>query len=106
MLLQPIPAPLAGGAARRTSGEPPFPPLLRRRVLSPIRADSPPISLSASASPSRPVKPPVCTADELHYAPVDGAGWRLALWRYRPPGNVCAVPAGWIWFIRGSDSCV
>ncbi|TKW09931.1 hypothetical protein SEVIR_6G134000v4 [Setaria viridis] len=90
MILQPIPATLAGGATRRSSGEAPFAPRLPRRVLAPIRADSPPISVSSSASsaaPSRPPKPPVCTADELHYAPVGGAGWRLALWRYRPPRN-------------------
>ncbi|XP_066312358.1 uncharacterized protein [Miscanthus floridulus] len=30
-------------------------------------------------------KPAICTADELHYAPVPGTEWRLALWRYRPP---------------------
>ncbi|KAF8701801.1 hypothetical protein HU200_033119 [Digitaria exilis] len=92
MLLQPIPATLAGAgaAARRSSVDAPFPARLRRPALAPIRADSPPIPLSASASsagPSRPAKPPVCTSDELHYAPVDGAGWRLALWRYRPPRN-------------------
>ncbi|XP_062195864.1 uncharacterized protein LOC133899009 [Phragmites australis] len=90
MLLQQISAALAGAAARRSSGDTPFPPSplpfrLHRRVLAPIRADSPPISLSAA--PSRPAKPPACTADELHYAPVDAAGWRLALWRYRPPRN-------------------
>ncbi|KAJ4820566.1 alpha/beta hydrolase family protein [Rhynchospora pubera] len=30
-------------------------------------------------------KPTICTADELHYAPVPGTDWRLALWRYTPP---------------------
>ncbi|KAK1325790.1 hypothetical protein QJS10_CPA01g01585 [Acorus calamus] len=30
-------------------------------------------------------KPPICTADELHYVDVSGSHWRLALWRYRPP---------------------
>ncbi|KAK3121554.1 hypothetical protein QOZ80_8BG0656090 [Eleusine coracana subsp. coracana] len=95
MLLQPIPAALAGAGARRSAADstspPPAPPhlRLRRRVLAPIRADSPsPISLSAA--PSRPMKPAACTADELHYAPVDGTGWRLALWRYRPPRNAPA----------------
>ncbi|KAL6662116.1 hypothetical protein ACP70R_001500 [Stipagrostis hirtigluma subsp. patula] len=93
MLLQPIPAAPAGAAARRSSGDTPFPPLsppprLHRHVLATIRAETPPISLSSSSdAPSRPAKPPACTADELHYAPVDGAGWRLALWRYRPPPN-------------------
>ncbi|KAL6842444.1 hypothetical protein ACP4OV_027679 [Aristida adscensionis] len=91
MLLQPIPAALTGAAAaRRGSGDTPFPlpPRLHRRGLAPIRADSPPISSSSAAAPSRPPKPPPpCTADELHYAPVGGAGWRLALWRYRPRLN-------------------
>ncbi|XP_068638162.1 uncharacterized protein [Aristolochia californica] len=32
-------------------------------------------------------KPPICTADELHYVPVPGTVWRLALWRYTPPPN-------------------
>jgi hypothetical protein len=90
MLLQPIPT--ATLAARPRSSEAPFPFRChrRRRVLLPVRADLTPISLSASA-PSRPAKPAVCTADELHYASVDGAGWRLALWRYRPPRNVCVL---------------
>ncbi|GAA0143055.1 lipase [Lithospermum erythrorhizon] len=29
-------------------------------------------------------KPPICTADELHYVPVDNSDWRLSLWRYLP----------------------
>ncbi|XP_078446014.1 alpha/beta hydrolase family protein [Wolffia australiana] len=29
-------------------------------------------------------KPPVCTADELHYVAVPGTEWRIALWRYVP----------------------
>lgn len=33
-------------------------------------------------------KPTICTADELHYAPVPGTDWRLALWRYTPPPEV------------------
>ncbi|XP_077219810.1 alpha/beta hydrolase family protein [Tasmannia lanceolata] len=32
-------------------------------------------------------KPPICTADELHYVPVHGTDWRLALWRYTPSPN-------------------
>lgn len=97
MLLQPIPT--ATLAAGRSSGEAPFPfrRRCRRHMLLPIRADSTPISLSASA-PSRPAKPAACTADELHYAPVDGAGWRLALWRYRPPRNVCVLRFGSVRF--------
>ncbi|KAH6802079.1 alpha/beta hydrolase family protein [Perilla frutescens var. frutescens] len=31
-----------------------------------------------------PNKPPICTADELHYVTVNNSGWRLALWRYNP----------------------
>ncbi|KAI3818276.1 hypothetical protein L1987_12080 [Smallanthus sonchifolius] len=30
-------------------------------------------------------KPPICTADELHYVSVKNSDWRLALWRYHPP---------------------
>ena len=33
-------------------------------------------------------KPPVCTADELHYVPVSNSDWKLALWRYRPSPQV------------------
>ncbi|XAR67543.1 hypothetical protein NMG60_11002335 [Bertholletia excelsa] len=32
-----------------------------------------------------PSKPPICTADELHYVTVHNSDWRLALWRYKPP---------------------
>ncbi|KAG5240421.1 hypothetical protein OIU76_013806 [Salix suchowensis] len=31
-----------------------------------------------------PDKPPICTADELHYVSVPNSDWRLALWRYHP----------------------
>ncbi|XP_060181073.1 uncharacterized protein LOC132610736 [Lycium barbarum] len=30
-------------------------------------------------------KPPICTADELHYVSLNTCDWRLALWRYLPP---------------------
>nr|XP_018626915.1 uncharacterized protein LOC104097959 isoform X3 [Nicotiana tomentosiformis] len=30
-------------------------------------------------------KPPICTADELHYVSLNASDWRLALWRYLPP---------------------
>ncbi|ONM04966.1 Uncharacterized conserved protein UCP031088 alpha/beta hydrolase [Zea mays] len=86
MLLQPIPTATLAARPRSSEASFPFRCHRRRRVLLPVRADLTPISLSASA-PSRPAKPAVCTADELHYASVDGAGWRLALWRYRPPRN-------------------
>lgn len=39
-------------------------------------------------SPDAPAKPNMCTADELHYVPVPGTAWRLALWRYLPSKNV------------------
>ncbi|KAK1425679.1 hypothetical protein QVD17_21034 [Tagetes erecta] len=29
-------------------------------------------------------KPPICTADELHYVYVKNSDWKLALWRYHP----------------------
>nr|XP_043624885.1 uncharacterized protein LOC122596384 isoform X1 [Erigeron canadensis] len=29
-------------------------------------------------------KPPICTADELHYVSVQNCDWKLALWRYHP----------------------
>lgn len=35
-----------------------------------------------------PNKPPICTADELHYVPVHGSNWKLALWRYHPSPQV------------------
>ncbi|XP_073301417.1 uncharacterized protein [Primulina huaijiensis] len=39
------------------------------------------------AAKKLPVKPPICTADELHYVTVDNSKWSLALWRYNPlPG--------------------
>lgn len=36
---------------------------------------------------SKKKNPSICTADELHYVPVPGTDWRLALWRYLPPPN-------------------
>ncbi|XP_010906980.1 uncharacterized protein [Elaeis guineensis] len=52
------------------------------------RADPSPRPLSASLEAAFAVKedkkPAVCTADELHYVPVPGTEWRLALWRYTP----------------------
>lgn len=40
-----------------------------------------------------PEKPPVCTADELHYVSVANSHWHLALWRYRPPPQVAQMHA-------------
>ncbi|KAG1368128.1 hypothetical protein COCNU_14G005960 [Cocos nucifera] len=52
------------------------------------RTDPSPRPLSASLEAASAVKedkkPAVCTADELHYVPVPGTEWRLALWRYTP----------------------
>ncbi|GAV70375.1 LOW QUALITY PROTEIN: Abhydrolase_6 domain-containing protein, partial [Cephalotus follicularis] len=31
-----------------------------------------------------PEKPPICTADKLHYVSVPDSDWHLALWRYHP----------------------
>lgn len=43
-------------------------------------------------NPDRPEKPDMCTADELHYVPLPGTAWRLALWRYLPAKDVSKVP--------------
>jgi hypothetical protein len=40
---------------------------------------------------TKPDKPEMCTADELHYVSVPGTDWRLALWRYLPASDV-SVP--------------
>ncbi|KAG0539017.1 hypothetical protein BDA96_03G286500 [Sorghum bicolor] len=88
-------------ASRASPCAPPPPP--RFCAFASSRASPPPSSPSqtgavASASASAAAaaaaaatcehvveKPAICTADELHYAPVPGTEWRLALWRYRPP---------------------
>ncbi|KAK9074518.1 hypothetical protein SSX86_007116 [Deinandra increscens subsp. villosa] len=36
-------------------------------------------------------KPPICTADELHYVSVRNSDWRLALWRYNPSPQFQAI---------------
>ncbi|WZZ11102.1 hypothetical protein YC2023_097023 [Brassica napus] len=41
-----------------------------------------------SSSVKLPTKPPLCTADELHYVTVPNSDWRLALWRYFPSPQV------------------
>ena len=33
----------------------------------------------------------ICTADEVHYVPVSGSNWNLALWRYLPSPKVKAL---------------
>ncbi|CAO2204446.1 unnamed protein product [Urochloa humidicola] len=88
--------------SRASHCAPPPPPPLRIRAFASARASPPPSSPSPSPSTTGAVvsagaaaaaaaceqgaaKPAICTADELHYAPVPGTEWRLALWRYRPP---------------------
>lgn len=43
---------------------------------------------SNDAAEKLPSKPPICTADELHYVTAKNSKWRLALWRYTPPPQV------------------
>ncbi|CAO1945616.1 unnamed protein product [Urochloa humidicola] len=87
-------------ASRASHCAPPPPPAppLRIRAFASARASPPPSSPSptgsavsagasaaAAACEQGAAKPEICTADELHYAPVPGTEWRLALWRYHPP---------------------
>uniref|UniRef100_A0ACD5W283 Uncharacterized protein n=1 Tax=Avena sativa TaxID=4498 RepID=A0ACD5W283_AVESA len=99
---------LAGAAVAHLSSSPiayaspcaPPAPLRLRAFASYSSSEPPPPPSSPSPSPSRVLasaaaaaacdcekgaKPAICTADELHYAPVPGTEWRIALWRYRPP---------------------
>ncbi|XP_065881238.1 uncharacterized protein [Euphorbia lathyris] len=60
-----------------------------RRLLSSsfrIRA----FSTHSTDSLKLPDKPPICTADELHYVAVPNSDWRLALWRYHPSSQAPA----------------
>ncbi|WCJ24466.1 hypothetical protein M5689_006425 [Euphorbia peplus] len=41
-------------------------------------------AFSTDDSLKLPDKPPICSADELHYVSVPNSDWRLALWRYHP----------------------
>ncbi|RLM93648.1 uncharacterized protein C2845_PM08G22620 [Panicum miliaceum] len=89
-------------ASRASPCAPPPLPAPRLRAFASSRASTPPSSPSpspagavasagasaasaAAACEQGAAKPAICTADELHYAPVPGTEWRLALWRYRPP---------------------
>ncbi|KAJ4830431.1 hypothetical protein Tsubulata_029836 [Turnera subulata] len=65
-------------------------PLLPRRAAA-LRGGGVVRAFSNEPSPSPsppsfklPEKPPVCTADELHYVSLPNSDWRLALWRYHP----------------------
>lgn len=49
-------------------------------------------SLEAASAVKEDKKPDICTADELHYVPVPGTEWRLALWRYTPSPEVPPLP--------------
>ncbi|KAK6122300.1 hypothetical protein DH2020_043920 [Rehmannia glutinosa] len=49
-----------------------------------VRAFSTNETQSADDVDKLPSKPPICTADELHYVTVNNSDWRLALWRYNP----------------------
>ncbi|KAF8676248.1 hypothetical protein HU200_047119 [Digitaria exilis] len=70
---------------------PPPPPRLRAFATSRASPSPSPTGAVVSAGAATAAceqgaaKPAICTADELHYAPVPGTEWRLALWRYRPP---------------------
>ncbi|KAG6470808.1 hypothetical protein ZIOFF_071888 [Zingiber officinale] len=67
-----------------------FRPIVSPRVAPSLRSFS--VSNDALAAVPAAVKegekPAICTADELHYVPVPGTEWKLALWRYRPPPEV------------------
>ncbi|XP_051148832.1 uncharacterized protein LOC127263706 [Andrographis paniculata] len=57
-----------------------FPPAAAVRRAAKLRA----FSTNKDQIERIPDKPPVCTADELHYVTIDNSEWRLALWRYNP----------------------
>ncbi|XP_027099808.2 uncharacterized protein [Coffea arabica] len=68
------------------------PPLPLRRLAIRVKAFSTDTDKSSSSTGASstgvgklPEKPPICTADELHYVTVKNSQWRLALWRYSPP---------------------
>lgn len=76
------------------------PSLIRFRLssLTYLRRNLPPVPLLSlrafSSDPNDAVqkvenKPPICTADELHYVKVANSDWRLALWRYHPHPQAC-----------------
>ncbi|EEF36074.1 uncharacterized protein LOC8275086 isoform X1 [Ricinus communis] len=47
-------------------------------------------AFSTDSTVKLPEKPPICTADELHYVSVPNSDWRLALWRYHPSSQAPA----------------
>lgn len=58
----------------------------RRLISSCFRVRA--FSTQSTDSLKLPEKPPLCTADELHYVTVPNSDWRLALWRYHPSSQV------------------
>ncbi|TVU35460.1 hypothetical protein EJB05_17350, partial [Eragrostis curvula] len=75
----------AFASSRSSQPPPPPPPSPSQAVASAGAAVAVAAAASAAACEPGAEKPAICTADELHYAPVPGTEWRLALWRYRPP---------------------
>ncbi|XP_037413729.1 uncharacterized protein LOC119276699 isoform X3 [Triticum dicoccoides] len=76
----PQPLRLRAFASHSASEPPPPPPSSPSPSTSRVLA-----SAAAACDCEEGAKPAICTADELHYAPVPGTEWRLALWRHRPP---------------------
>ena len=72
-----------GGGTRRAVAVCLF-PIRRTKSSLRLRAFFSSSSSSNDAVLKSQEKPPICTADELHYVPVSNSDWKLALWRYRP----------------------
>ncbi|XP_050279551.1 uncharacterized protein LOC126720770 isoform X4 [Quercus robur] len=72
-----------GGGTRRAVAVCSF-PIRRTKSSLRLRAFFSSSSSSNDAVLKSQEKPPICTADELHYVPVSNSDWKLALWRYRP----------------------
>ncbi|CAN1241479.1 hypothetical protein LINPERPRIM_LOCUS4977 [Linum perenne] len=75
---------------RLSFSHPPFPPPYSATYSRPPSSSSSLFQIRAFSTGTPepalklPQKPPICTADELHYVPVPNSDWRLALWRYHP----------------------
>ncbi|WVZ69207.1 hypothetical protein U9M48_018029 [Paspalum notatum var. saurae] len=82
----PPPAPTPRLRAFASSlASPPPPPSSPKGAVASASAAAAAAAAAACEQGAATAKPAICTADELHYAPVPGTEWRLALWRYRPP---------------------
>ncbi|WVZ69206.1 hypothetical protein U9M48_018028 [Paspalum notatum var. saurae] len=79
----PAPTPRLRAFASSLASPPPPPSSPKGAVASASAAAA--AAAAACEQGAATAKPAICTADELHYAPVPGTEWRLALWRYRPP---------------------